>query len=249
MPDALTPPPRKPTPDSSNQDLILTHVILSGLTPLIPIPFVDDLVKAYFQRRCIRKIAIRRNYKLTPEESKTLGEDPDEGCLLGCLGKILLYPLKWVFRRLLFFLRWKKTLDRASHLYHRWYLADYALQEGLCAPVGPHSPEHVRKTIDKVCAQTRTSPVEHAFYGTLNQSKSLIKSVARTIQATVMGVKKDATTISQAVEAIADEQEHQLEPVTQQLHLELDKVPKGHFEQLCARFLEQLSNQHDIVVK
>ena len=43
-------------PEAGNQKLIITHAVLTGLTPLIPVPIVDDLVKSYFQRRLVREV-------------------------------------------------------------------------------------------------------------------------------------------------------------------------------------------------
>ena len=36
---------------------LVTYSVLAGLTPLIPVPFVDDLVKNYFRRRLLRSLA------------------------------------------------------------------------------------------------------------------------------------------------------------------------------------------------
>lgn len=51
-------------PEGGNQRLIITHAVLTGSIPLIPIPIVDDLVKSYFQRRLVRELT--RVYSINP---------------------------------------------------------------------------------------------------------------------------------------------------------------------------------------
>src|SRR5262245_48986903 len=97
--------------NETNQKLILSHAVLIGLTPLIPIPFVDDLVKSYFQRRMVRKLSAIYGKILSDQEIKTLADDPDQGCLWGCLSNVLLFPLKLLFRLIFFFLEWKRAVD------------------------------------------------------------------------------------------------------------------------------------------
>ena len=43
----------------NNQGTIATHAVLAGLTPLIPVPVVDDIAKNYFRRRMVRGLAPR----------------------------------------------------------------------------------------------------------------------------------------------------------------------------------------------
>src|ERR1043165_7283042 len=96
---------------SANQRQIILHSILAVLTPLIPIPFVDDLVKAYFKRRMVRKLAAAQSQYLNDADVARLADDPDSGCLLGCLTTVLVYPLKAIFRKVFFFLEWKRAVD------------------------------------------------------------------------------------------------------------------------------------------
>jgi hypothetical protein len=39
------------------QHVLVTHAVLTGLTPLIPVSLVDDLVKSYFRKRLVRTLA------------------------------------------------------------------------------------------------------------------------------------------------------------------------------------------------
>src|ERR1051325_3817119 len=78
---------------------LVTHAVLVGLTPLIPVPLLDDLVKNYFRRRMVRGLAAASGRSLSEEELKALASEKERGCLTGCLIAVLVYPLKAVFRR------------------------------------------------------------------------------------------------------------------------------------------------------
>ena len=52
----------------SGQRGLVTHAVLVGLTPLIPVPVVDDLTKNYFRRRLVRRLAASSGRGLTEAE-------------------------------------------------------------------------------------------------------------------------------------------------------------------------------------
>jgi hypothetical protein len=136
----------------NNQRLIVSHSILAGLTPLIPIPIIDDLAKVYFVRRLVRKLAAANDYPINDEGVKSLADEPDSGCLRGCAIATLLLPFKLIFRKVFFFLEWKRAVDTTSHVYYQGYLVDLSLAEGWCAPIGQRSLLEVRAAIDAFSA-------------------------------------------------------------------------------------------------
>ena len=106
----------------------LTHAVLTGLTPLIPVPLVDDLVKSYFRKRLVRSLGSSAGRLLSEEEVDALAAESGGGCLGGCLTTVLVYPLKAVFRKLFYFLEWKRAADVTSRTYHFGYLVGHALR-------------------------------------------------------------------------------------------------------------------------
>ncbi len=175
MPESL------PKAERVNQRTITMHAVLIGLTPLIPVPFVDDVVKGYFQRRLVRTLAAAHGRELSAEDVATLTEDRGGGCLKGCLGQVFIFPLKMIFRKVFFFLEWKRAVDLTSHSYHQGYLLDYSLREGWLAAHTPHakSSMEVRNAIEEVCRDAPIKPVESAIKISFNQSKSMLKAGAR----------------------------------------------------------------------
>ena len=57
-----------------NQTLIITHAVLVGLTPLIPVPLLDDLVKSFIYRRLVELLAFRYKLTLSASEVSILAE-------------------------------------------------------------------------------------------------------------------------------------------------------------------------------
>src|ERR1043165_9391338 len=116
---------------------LVTHAVLVGLTPLIPVPLLDDLVKNYFRRRMVRSLAASAGRTLDEKELDALASERERGCLTGCLYTVLVYPLKAVFRKVFYFLEIKRAVDLASRTYHFGYVVSYSLRprEGGASPL------------------------------------------------------------------------------------------------------------------
>jgi hypothetical protein len=227
-------------PETGNQKLLVTHAVLTGLTPLIPVPILDDLVKSYFQRRLARELT--RAYAINPtdQEIKTLADDPGSGCLAGCLGGALLLPFKLIFRKLFFFLEWKRAADTVSRTFHQGYLLDFAMQQGWY----PHQRNAVqlRGAIDAVCLEVGTGPIERAVSVTLSQSRSTLKSAANLLTRSLKSVsgKPDAERVAHAAEAVEAEEERAIEGVIDRLQRSIQNVPEDYFDNLRARLAARL---------
>ena len=60
------------TGEAGNQRSLVTYAIFVGLTPLIPVPFVDDLAQSYFRRRLVRMLAASHGHALGPDDLDAL---------------------------------------------------------------------------------------------------------------------------------------------------------------------------------
>ncbi|HWO01155.1 MAG TPA: hypothetical protein VNS63_17980 [Blastocatellia bacterium] len=197
--------------ESGNQRLIITHAVLTGLTPLIPIPILDDLARSYFQRRLVRQLAESYRRALSEQDVRVLADDANGGCF-GCVGGAFLLPFKLIFRKLFFFLEWKRAADTVSRTYHQGYLLEYALREG--GFPDQHATADVRAAIDAVLREVGTGPVERAVRLTFSQSKSALSSAARLLRRSLQGLsrKPDEEQVAQAAKAV--EEERVIEGVT-----------------------------------
>ncbi|MFY9610973.1 MAG: hypothetical protein WAU45_20475 [Blastocatellia bacterium] len=227
-------------PDSRNQRLIITHAVLTGLTPLIPIPILDDLVKSYFQRRLVRQLADAYRRPLGEQDVRALADDPNRGCLSGCLGGAFLLPLKLIFRKLFFFLEWKRAADTVSRTYHQGYLLECALEQSWF----PHHSNavDVRAAINAVLHEVGTGPVERAVRMTFSQSKSALKSAASLLRRSLQSIsgKPDEARVAQAAEAVESEEEREIDGVITRLQKSIQSIPEDYFDNLRTRLAERL---------
>lgn len=116
---------------SVNHRVILTYSILIGLTPLIPIPFLDDIVKSEFQRRMVRQIAGLRGQAPTQAQVETLlKEDFMRGCIGGCAYALLYIPLRELLSKVFFIVEWQRAFNLVSTSYYTGFLIDCALMDG-----------------------------------------------------------------------------------------------------------------------
>jgi hypothetical protein len=224
------------TNENRPQAHILTHAVLVGLTPLIPIPVLDDLAKAYFLRRMTRSLAARRGAVLPDSEVAALVDEPDSGCLAGCIGTVVIYPVKKIFRKIFFFLEVKRAVDLTSAAFHRGLLVDHALAIGAIGGPTGLPVEAVRSAIDGVLRTAGTQPVENAIRLTFRQSMGALRSAAETLQSAIQRVPKssDLAEVARAVEPIEAEEERALGGVTDVLRARIESLPGEYFDRLYA---------------
>lgn len=224
------------TPERTSPGRIITFSVMAGLTPFIPVPFIDDLAKTYFKRRMTRELAASYEQTLTEADVKTLSDDADEGCLRGCLIGILIYPLKWIFRKIFIFLEWKRAVDIVTRAYYQGYLIDYALDQRWIAPAGETDATQARAAIDRVLAEVNPSLIERAVKETFSQSKNMLKSAARMLQTNLRRLTRRASEeqVEQAMESVEREEEREVEGVVSRLQQSIGKIPADHFDRLRA---------------
>ncbi len=230
----------------TNQSTILTYSVLVGLSPLVPVPFVDDWLKNYFRRRMVRSLAAVHQQILNKDAVNALTEEKS-GCFLGCLGAVILYPLKKIFRKLFYFLEWKRAVDLTSHTYHYGYVVDFALHEGyLKSDVDNY--ETVRKSIDEVCKHTPIKPIETIVTSTFNQSKNLIWSGVEIMEKAFRNMTRKATDEEkkEAVKAIEEEEKEKLEGVTSKLSRAISSVPEEHFKSIRECFTTAMKTSEQL---
>lgn len=230
----------------ASQRNIITHAVLVGLTPLIPLPIVDDLVKGYFQRRLVRSLAAAHDRQLKPEEVTVLTEDRGSGCLRGCVGQVFVLPLKLIFRKILFFLEWKRAVDLASYTYHQGYLLDYALGAGWLAAAEPtanaRSAAEIRTALDEVCRESPIKPVETAIKAAFSQSKSMLRAGAKVLEQAFKRAtgRPDEGQLAETVAAVETKETQVIEGVVSRLQKSIEAVPDEHFRSLRARLAARL---------
>src|SRR5215204_7456621 len=217
------------------QHVLITHAVLTGLTPLIPVPLVDDLVKSYFRKRLVRSLAASAGRSLSDEESNALASEPEGGCLSGCVGAVLVYPLKAVFRKIFYFLEWKRAVDLTSRTYHFGYLVGHALRRregGAPSLLDAHGARAVNEAIEAVCREAPIKPIESAVGGTFRKSKGVLSAAAALLSKTLRREPPRPERVAEAIESIDPEEARELRPVVTRLQSSIASVPEEHFRGL-----------------
>ena len=224
---------------------LVTHAVLVGLTPLIPVPLLDDVVKNYFRRRMVRGLASASGRSLSEKELDALASERERGCVGGCLFALLVYPLKSIFRKLFYFLEWKRAVDLASRTYHFGYLVDYALRpraNGATA-LDLYGAKAVNEAAQAACREAPVKPVEAAIGGTFRKSRNVLRGAAALLAGSLRRVTGRAKPerVAEAIEEVEPQEERELEPVVTRLQRSIAAVPEEHFRDLRARFDALLS--------
>jgi hypothetical protein len=220
----------------AQQHVLLMHAVLTGLTPLIPVPLLDDLVKSYFRKRLVRSLAASSGRPLTDEELNALASEPEGGCLGGCVGTVLVYPLKKLFRKIFYFLEWKRAVDLTSRTYHFGYLVGHALRPRAGAPslLDAHGARAVNEAIEAVCREAPIKPLESAVSGTFRKSKDVLRAAAALLSGSLRRRPARPEHVAQAIKSVEPEEERELQPVVARLQRSLASVPEEHFRALRA---------------
>jgi hypothetical protein len=216
------------------QHVLVTHAVLTGLTPLIPVPLLDDLVKGYFRKRLVRSLAASAGRALADEELNALASESGDGCLRGCVVSVIVYPLKAVFRKVFFFLEWKRAVDLTSRTYHFGYLVGYALRRRGEAPslLDAYGARAVNEAVEAVCRDAPIKPLESAVAGTFRKSKGVLRSAAALLSGSLRRQPPQPERVAQAIESVEPEEERELRPVVTRLQSSLASVPEEHFRNL-----------------
>jgi hypothetical protein len=157
-----------------NQMTILTHAVLISLSRFIPIPFVDDWVKNYFGRRMAQALAASYGHALTPEETALFAVDQDSSLLGGCLYLLLVYPLKWLMRKLFLVIEWQRAVDQVSHSYYHGYLLDHAFSHGWHTPGSLNSASLLRAALVRARAGANTTLVKQVVRASLEHNRMIL---------------------------------------------------------------------------
>ena len=126
--------------------------LLVGLTALVPVPLLDGWLARRAQRAMFAAIAEGRGAQLGPAALDALTEDRDS-LLVGCLWMAVVWPIKKLFRTILYFLTLKDVVDGAAEAALRAAMLDAALHRAAADARG------VRDVMDATLTRWYHSPV------------------------------------------------------------------------------------------
>lgn len=229
---AARPRPRRQV----DQTVLLTHAVLVGLTPLIPIPLLDDAVKGAIERRLVGELARVHGVTLSKADVAALASDPGDGIFLSIAKGIVTFPFKLIFRKLFVVLEVKRASDEASRCYHRGLLLDLALGSRVVAPIGPKPPAEVRVAVERACAEVSVSPLGRVFGGVFEGSKGVLGAIGRDLMRRIL--RRGPPTQEKVDAAVGAEAagETRVTGLVDRLRTAMGSVPAAHFAALEDRF-------------
>ncbi len=218
------------------------HALMVGLTPLIPVPFVDDLARGYLLRRMVQALGQARGVVLDPPSLDELTREDGGGCALGgCAGGCLTWPFRRLLRKVFLFLEWKRATDLVARTWLYGSMLDGLLAQGWRPQGTGPSATRVRQAAETAMAEVGTSPVLHASSLALGQARGSLEAGAALMQSALAAWRRPTgAQVAQAVEAVEKEEEERLRPATDRLLASLSGLPEAWRQRLRARFLEEL---------
>ena len=231
--------------DARADGVLLGYSVLVGLTPLIPLPFVDDAARGYLMRRMVRAIAEAHALKLWEEEVRELADERSVSVVKGMFRGLALLPIKLVLRKAIFLLTGKRIVDLVSEIYHRGFLLDRAFANGWCSPHGEAKARDLRVAMDALLVETpvTTSPVTAALRVGFERSRDALGRALTTLRARFSpgaSAGEVDRKIDQTVEQAASDEASGLGSIVAELRRALTAVPREHFDALEKRLGERL---------
>jgi hypothetical protein len=170
---------------------VALHAVVSGLTPLIPVPFLDEYALRRVREQMVRAILRERALSASDRTVAVLaGLYPRSGSRLQQLAsKAALFSLRlaWrkAYRRLATALWVKDCVDMASLSLHHGYLLQHALERGdLDARnlATEDAARRVHSAIDAACKELDARPVNQVLRRLFDGSRLLVDELSKALE-------------------------------------------------------------------
>jgi hypothetical protein len=153
--------------------------LLGAACQLLPLPVIDDLARAGVRRRMIGRVGAGWGITFTPPQITRLAGPSRPWTFGRLLGKVFVYPLKKIFRKVFYFLAVMEAADTFSALFHQGYLLHVGLTRMRAAAGGGFADQEADRlaaAIHDTLAAVDTRPLRRVFVHVLRGSRRLVKS-------------------------------------------------------------------------
>jgi hypothetical protein len=134
------------------------YALIAALCSLVPLPFLDDIARRQVMRAAYASIAHELGQP-QPEAALVALTRSKRSLLVGCFLGILWWPIRKLFRTVVFFLAAKDFVDQAGEAAVRGLLVHRALERQLL----PNHAESVREAIDAAWEKAGKSAALRAY--------------------------------------------------------------------------------------
>ncbi|MFB1478715.1 hypothetical protein [Corallococcus sp. RDP092CA] len=182
MADSASRPPDALPPSLAR---VAFHAVAAGLTPLIPVPFLDDYALRQVREQSVRDQLKEKGLKAPDKAVAVLAGSYDTrspgGQLLSYLKAVALFPVRKVFRKVFFVLWVKDCVDLTSVCLHHGYLLHHALERGDldATSLQGDAPRQVQAAIVAACSEMDARPVNQALRRLFRSSRVLMAEALR----------------------------------------------------------------------
>ena len=190
MTEPTPPPPSAPPPQLGR---VAFHAVASGLTPLIPVPFLDDFALRQVRERMVRAM-LQEHGLPTPAKAVSVLAGSHlavgvGGRVLGLLKGLALFPVKKLFRRVFFVLWVKDCVDMASASLHQGYLLQHAMARGDLDARGleGEAPARVHAAIEAACKEVDSRPINQLLRRFFEGSRLLLTEAKKAFLSPLLG--------------------------------------------------------------
>ena len=159
-------PPAGPSPRGLPTSTVLdwrvyADATCAGLAVLIPVPLADLAVERFFRRRMPRTIARVRGVEVSPRRLAVLVAGEPWISLGGCLTApfvAVLWLLKRISRKILYFLTVNEACEQLSFYWHTAHLVDHVIAVGELSGTDEQARACARR-VREVLAEVDTRPL------------------------------------------------------------------------------------------
>ena len=236
------------TEEPTTATSIVTYSVLGGLCPLIPVPFMDDVILGFIKKRQVATLCKSYGISPTDEAIKALTKEPS-GCVSGCLFTAITYPVRKILKKVLFFLSIKSCVDVTSTMLHRGYLLNHCLQAGHITDANVQDKAamvRVQGAIIAACKDVDPRPVNQALKRIYGASKALLRGGARSMWALFRKARKEnpdrEASMGEALDKTRQQEQGPLASLFTQVREEVWSQ-EGYVKNLVARFEEEISRE------
>ena len=184
--------------------LVYADATFAGLSILIPFPFIDALLEAYFRRRMPRDIARRHGRTLAPAVMREVNRKRGDGCLSSCLMMpldLIIYVMRNLYRTVVYVLSIYDASEKLSYYWHRAFLLNYMIGKGHLDDI--QRAVVASQAMNRALEATQTSPMLNLAGEIIEFARHRIRGLMRTIyrfirrQEETAEVKRTRTSIAE----------------------------------------------------
>jgi hypothetical protein len=189
---SMTEPNTQPSSVPPQLGRVAFHAVASGLTPLIPVPFLDDFALRQVRERMVRSMLQEHGLPTPAKAVGVLAGVPRNtlgGRVVGLLKGVALFPVKKLFRKVFIVLWVKDCVDMASASLHQGYLLQHAIARGDLDARGLEgdAPARVHAAIEAACKEVDSRPINQLLRRLFEGSRLLLAEATQAFLSPLLG--------------------------------------------------------------